>query len=152
MSLLRNTQESYRLPTRKSRTSKVFMWSLFDIHKHQEPDLIFIRSPCLPVQTASPDPIRFKTWQKESRPICMGLAVMDARRARKGVCSYVACFYPGLSTDYSVYRITLVTSRFWMRFAKSPSNTKQIHYDCSQVLVRFWTSFKRSPQIRLLLV
>ena len=51
-------QPELQLPVPK--TSNVFIWSLFNICEKQEPKPLLFKPPCIPVQTASPDPIRFK--------------------------------------------------------------------------------------------
>ncbi len=85
MALLYTTQRAYRLPQPKSQTSlKVFMWSLFDIHKKQEPDWVLITHPCLPVQAAPPDSIRFKIWRKEFQPMRVGLPLWTRDELAKG--------------------------------------------------------------------
>ena len=84
MAMLITIPESFRLPKPKLRTSKVFMWSLFDIQEQQEPAAFLTNPPCLPVQTASPDQIRFKTWRKESEPLCIGLPLWTRDELAKG--------------------------------------------------------------------
>ena len=53
--------------------SGVFIWSLFDILKAEEPWSFLRTYPCLPVQTASPNRIRYKIWDKERMPLHTGL-------------------------------------------------------------------------------
>jgi hypothetical protein len=45
------------LPNPVSYSLHVFIWLLFDIHKREEPETFLVAYPCLPVQTASPNPI-----------------------------------------------------------------------------------------------
>jgi hypothetical protein len=52
------------LPNPISDSSNVFIWSLFDIQQPIEPTSPLVTYPCLPVQTASPNPIRYKIWDK----------------------------------------------------------------------------------------
>jgi hypothetical protein len=60
-------------PNPISNFLNVFIWFLFDIHKPKEPKMFLVTSPCLPVQTASPNPIRYKIWDKKKIPLCTGL-------------------------------------------------------------------------------
>ncbi|KAF8522170.1 hypothetical protein BU17DRAFT_64501 [Hysterangium stoloniferum] len=60
-------------PTPKSSSPDVFIWSLFDISARQEPPFPLLSYHCFPVQTASPDPVRFKIWTKETKPLIAGL-------------------------------------------------------------------------------
>jgi hypothetical protein len=53
--------------------SNVFIWSLFDIREKIEPESFLVTLPCFPVQTASPDPRRYQTWDKERIPLFTGL-------------------------------------------------------------------------------
>lgn len=55
-----------KLPT--SPLHNVFIWSLFDVWAAAEPHLIFLSPQCFPVQSASLDPIQYRTWQKERCP------------------------------------------------------------------------------------
>ena len=43
----------------KHGLQNVFICSLFDIRKQEEPRLLLVSPPCLPVQTASPDPSQY---------------------------------------------------------------------------------------------
>jgi hypothetical protein len=81
---LNTTQKLFRLPQPESQTSEVFMWSLFDIREKQEPDLVLITHPCVPVQAAPPDSVRFRTWHKEFRPMHVGLPLWTRDELAKG--------------------------------------------------------------------
>ena len=50
----------------------VFLWSLFDVYAPVPPAPIFVRTGFHPVQTASPDPRRYKDWRKEKLAITIG--------------------------------------------------------------------------------
>jgi len=81
---LHTTQISFWLPQPKPQTPGVFMWSLFDISERREPDMVLINHPCLPVQAASPDPVRFKIWHKEFQPMRVGLPLWTRDELAKG--------------------------------------------------------------------
>ena len=91
-----------KLPTPKSSSGvRVFIWSLFDIAKKDEPMRYLYNLPCCPVQTASPDPIRYKTWRKERRPLTVGLPVWTRAELAQGyvlitrTCPCLSIHYPG---------------------------------------------------------
>ncbi|KIL59542.1 hypothetical protein M378DRAFT_169206 [Amanita muscaria Koide BX008] len=65
--------------------SNVFIWSLFDIRKPNEPERFLVTYPCLPVQTASPDPIRYKIWNKERMPLRTGLPLWTRDELARGL-------------------------------------------------------------------
>ncbi|CAA7259059.1 unnamed protein product [Cyclocybe aegerita] len=73
------------LPEPKVTPSKLFIWSLFDIREKKEPKLKLICRPCLPVQTASPDPCRYKIWAKEKRPLVTGLPLWTRDELAQGL-------------------------------------------------------------------
>ncbi|KAF8525778.1 hypothetical protein BU17DRAFT_62351 [Hysterangium stoloniferum] len=60
-------------PTAKPLSPNVFIWSLFDISARQEPPFPLLSCYCFPVQTASPDPVRYKIWTKETTALIAGL-------------------------------------------------------------------------------
>jgi len=64
---------------------KVFIWSIFDIAKIEEPASFFFSNPCLPVQTASPDPGRYKIWAKECGPMRVGMPLWTCRELELGL-------------------------------------------------------------------
>ena len=64
--------------------SGVFIWSLFDIRESKEPWSFMIDYPCLPVQTASPSPSRYKTWKKERKPLLTGLPLWTRDELAQG--------------------------------------------------------------------
>lgn len=70
---LADAQREEQFPLPKLLSSKVFLWSLFDIKGKNEPQRFLVQRPCLPVQTASLDPSRYKTWDKERTPLLTGL-------------------------------------------------------------------------------
>ena len=72
------------LPQPISNSSNVFIWSLFDIRKPNEPEMFFVTYPCLPVQTASPNPIRYKIWNKEQMPLRTGLPLWTRDELAQG--------------------------------------------------------------------
>ena len=72
------------LPNPISNSSDVFIWSLFDIREPKEPWSFLIEYPCLPVQTASPDPIRYKIWDKERMPLLTGLSLWTRDELAQG--------------------------------------------------------------------
>lgn len=72
------------LPIPISYSSKVFIWSLFDIRQPREPESFLVTYPCLPVQTASPNPIRYKIWNKEHSPLLTGLPLWTRDELAQG--------------------------------------------------------------------
>ena len=73
-----------RLPQPKSWSSNVFIWSLFDIRERNEPEMFLVLPPSLPVQTASPDSIRYKIWNKERTPLFTGLPLWTREELSQG--------------------------------------------------------------------
>ena len=71
------------LPYPKS-SSNVFIWSLFDIYGPKEPKKVLVNRPCLPVQVASPNPIRYKIWRKERIPLLTGLPLWTRDELMQG--------------------------------------------------------------------
>jgi len=72
------------LPNPISKSSDVFIWSLFDIRKPKEPKKFLVTYPCLPVQTASPNPVRYKIWGKERKPLLTGLPLWTRDELAQG--------------------------------------------------------------------
>ncbi|KAF8802999.1 hypothetical protein BYT27DRAFT_7196147 [Phlegmacium glaucopus] len=96
------------LPQAKSQSSNIFIWSLFDIEGQNEPKGILVRPPCLPVQTASPNPSRYKTWYKERAPLFTALPLWTHDELMKGLpyqeryhslMSVLQNLYPSSSAD-----------------------------------------------------
>jgi hypothetical protein len=77
-----NISES--LPNPISDSSNVFIWSLSDIRKPEEPRRFLINYPCLPVQTASPNSIRYKTRDKERTPLHTGFPLWSRDKLAQG--------------------------------------------------------------------
>ena len=65
-------------------SSNVFIWSLFDINELKAPKSVLVTSPCFPVQTASPNPVRYKTWDKQRFPLLTGLPLWTRDELVKG--------------------------------------------------------------------
>lgn len=65
-------------------SSDSFIWSLFDIHEKKEPARFMVSYPCCPVQTVSPDPTRYRTWQKEGLPLFTGLPLWTRDELAEG--------------------------------------------------------------------
>ncbi|KAF8522168.1 hypothetical protein BU17DRAFT_45229 [Hysterangium stoloniferum] len=61
------------VPPMAKSSSGVFIWSLFDISARREPQRPLLSRYCFPIQTASPDPIRYKTWTKLTTALIAGL-------------------------------------------------------------------------------
>jgi len=72
---LNTIQPELQLP--KPKTSKVFIWSLFDVYKEREPELLLVRQPCFPVQAASSNSISFETWSEERSPLHFDLPLWN---------------------------------------------------------------------------
>jgi hypothetical protein len=80
------------LPNPKS-SSNVFIWSLFDIREPKEPARFLVTRPCLPVQTASLNPIRYKIWDKERAPLLTGLPLWTRDELTQGYVLPIKYFY-----------------------------------------------------------
>ena len=65
--------QGLNLPDCKMLSSKVFIWSLFDIQEQNELKRLLTCPPCLPVQTAPLDLCQYKIWDKELSPLLTGL-------------------------------------------------------------------------------
>ena len=83
-------------------SSDVFIWSLFDIHEPREPDNFLVTLPRFPVQTTSPDPIQYKTWEKQHTPLLTGLPLWTRDELAEGYvlpithsCPCLSALYPG---------------------------------------------------------
>ena len=72
------------LPLPISNSSNVFIWSLFDIRLPEEPKRFLVTYPCLPVQTASLNSIRYKIWDKERMPLHTGLPLWTRDELARG--------------------------------------------------------------------
>ena len=72
------------LPKPISDSSNVFIWSLFDIYEQREPETFLVTYPCSPVQTASPNSIRYKIWDKEQFPLHTGLPLWTRDELAQG--------------------------------------------------------------------
>ena len=64
--------------------SDVFIWSLFDIREAREPKKFLVNYPCFPVQVTSPNPIRYKVWDKERMPLRTGLPLWTRDELAQG--------------------------------------------------------------------
>ncbi|KIM49471.1 hypothetical protein M413DRAFT_407520 [Hebeloma cylindrosporum] len=72
------------LPKPVSATS-IFIWSLFDILKREDPAHFLVTYPCFPVQVASPDPARYAIWKKEHYPLITGLPLWTRDELAQGL-------------------------------------------------------------------
>ncbi|KAF8968253.1 hypothetical protein BDZ97DRAFT_1799501 [Flammula alnicola] len=77
-------QQEQQLPKPKS-SRKVFIWSLFDIREQNEPERFLVHRPCLPVQAALLDPIRYETWYEEESPLLTGLPLWTRDELARGL-------------------------------------------------------------------
>jgi len=102
MSQLLVARPGDRLPKRKNLSSKTFIWSLFDIRKQEEPELLLVTLPCLPVQTASPHPSRYHIWDKTHHPLHTGLPLWTRDELAQGFVLPVSCCCPHLIIRYAV--------------------------------------------------
>ena len=78
----RNDVSGRNIPRPKSR--KFFMWSLLDMRNFEEPRAYMVDSPCFPVQTASPNPIRYRNFLKNNMPILTGLPLWTREELARG--------------------------------------------------------------------
>lgn len=67
-----DAQQKLELPTPKSSSSNVFIWSLFDMLELKEPLRYLVRPPCLPIQTAL-DPLEYRRLDEKFSPLFTGL-------------------------------------------------------------------------------
>ncbi len=93
-------QPELQLP--EPKTSKVFIWSLFDVREKQEPKQLLFKPPCIPVQTASPDPIRFKMWVRDRDPLRVGLPLWTREELAQAYVVPISCLYPYLNILYTL--------------------------------------------------
>lgn len=61
-----------------------FIWSLFDISVEAEPPSILVDWPCFPIQTASPNPSRFKVWSEARHTLQTGLPLWTKEELAEG--------------------------------------------------------------------
>ena len=73
-------------------SSDSFIWSLFDIREKKEPERFMVSYPCCPVQTALPDPTRYRTWQKEGFPLITGLPLWTRDELAEGYALLITHF------------------------------------------------------------
>ena len=79
---LNDVDADISLPRRLSPTN--FIWSLFDMQEKKEPKRFMVTLPCIPVQTASPDPVQYKMWDKRENPLLTGLPLWTPDELEKG--------------------------------------------------------------------
>lgn len=70
----------------KPLSSRVFIWSLFDTREQKMPAKIFLKPPCLPVQTTSQDPYRYQRW--DQMPMLAGFPLWTRHELAQG---YMSC-------------------------------------------------------------
>jgi len=99
-------------------SSNVFIWSLFDIRERKEPESFLVTRPCFPVQTTSPDPIRYRTWDKERIPLLTGLPLWTRDELAQGYVLLITHFCPCLSAHYPGCNIRTSTAPCWTRFTR----------------------------------
>lgn len=90
---------SLQLPRSKPSSSDVFVWSLFDINQRSEPRQLLFNECCFPVQTASPDPIRYKGWVKTRSALVIGLPLWTYDELLQGYVLPISCFCPHLRSQ-----------------------------------------------------
>ena len=88
------------LPRPISRSSNVFIWTLFDIRDTKGPAKFLTAYPCFPVQTASPNPVRYATWEKERFALLTGLPLWSREELAQGYVLPITYFCPCLSAYY----------------------------------------------------
>ncbi|KIM41036.1 hypothetical protein M413DRAFT_158284 [Hebeloma cylindrosporum] len=66
-------------------SSKLFLWTLFDIFESRGPVLPLVADPCFPVQTTLPDPIRYQTWEESATPLLTGLPLWTREELAAGL-------------------------------------------------------------------
>lgn len=74
----------FTLPTPPSHLeSHPFIWSLLDLGMPDDaPGLAVDPSVCFPVQTSSPNPLRYKLWRKERGALYTGFPLWDPEELR----------------------------------------------------------------------
>lgn len=97
MQSLNAIESGRQLPNQKLWSSKVFIWTLFDIENRKGPQMRLLTPLCSPVQTASPDPIRFQDWDKKFA----GMSLWAHDEPHKGVsCLSHVSFHTGHNLLY----------------------------------------------------
>jgi hypothetical protein len=118
------------LPRPSTLLSDVFIWSLFDIPERNEPNTLLVFPPCVPVQTTSPDPCRYKTWDKQRSPLFTALPLWTRDELARGYVFPTSSFSPHLRTHDLDYDIRNITNPCWTRFnryVKASSSPSVIH-------------------------
>ena len=95
----------------------IFIWSLFDIRERREPKRFLVTHPCCPVQTASPDPVRYRTWDEERMPLLTGLPLWTRDELVQGYILPITYFCPRLSALYPGCNVSTSTAPCWTHFA-----------------------------------
>jgi hypothetical protein len=99
-------------------SSNIFIWSIFDIREQKEPEMFLVAHPCFPVQTASLDPIRYRTWDKEQVPLHTGLLLWSCDELMQGYVISITHFCLRLSALYPGCNIRTSTTPWWMHFTR----------------------------------
>lgn len=94
-------------------SSRVFIWSLFDINEPKEPAKFLVAYPCLPVQTTSPNLLRYKTWSKERTPLITGLPLWTRDELAQGYVLPIEHSRPCLSAHYPGCNISPINTPCW---------------------------------------
>ena len=111
-------------------SSNVFIWSLFDIRERKEPESFLVTRPCFPVQTALPDPLRYRTWDEKRLPLLTGLPLWSRDELAQGYVLPITHFCPCPSAHYPGYNIRTSTNPCWTRFTRfmeTPLRIRVIH-------------------------
>src|SRR6266540_5711868 len=71
-----------------------------------------VTPPCLPVQTASLDPIRFQDWDKKFTPLHAGMPLWTCDELAQGCVLLFSCFFPHINSQDTVCHIRDDTTPF----------------------------------------
>lgn len=115
------------LPIPSTSLSDVFIWSLFDISERNEPNTLLVLPPCVPVQTTSPDPCRYKTWDKQRSPLFTALPLWTRDELTQGYVLPILSFSPPSQNALLDYDIRNSINPCWTRFSKCIKARSEIH-------------------------
>jgi hypothetical protein len=113
------------LPIPSTLSSDVFIWSLFDIPERNEPNTLLVLPPCVPVQTTSPDPCRYKTWDKQRSPLFTALPLWTRNELAQGYVLPISSFSPQSQN-------TLSRLRYQERYQSLSDALQQMYQSSSQ--------------------
>lgn len=76
----------------RPKSWQIFLWSLIDKPVEDARSYIVMR-PCFPVQTTSPNPLRYKVWLKDNNPMFTALPLWTREELARGYVSQPYVFF-----------------------------------------------------------